>query len=340
MKQTRKPFEEIADVLYRITHALGFGEEEAHLIAETHVRSSADGIYSHGLNRFPQFVAYVKAGHIDPGARIERISKARPIEQWDGHLGSGVVNAHDATKRAIELAKSNGIGTVALRNTNHWMRGGTYGWQAADQGCILIAMTNTIPNMAPWGGKTVAIGNNPLVIAVPRTPGHLVLDMATSQYSFGRMEDNHRAGEKMEYAAGWDTQGNLTDDPGVVLQSWQALPAGFWKGSGLSIMMDLMVSLISQGLSSHEIGRDGVEKGISQLFICFDVDQLGDQGLYKATVQGIIDSIQLAVPREPGEQVFYPGERTLMRRQKNMESGIPVDDDIWQQIVELAVPEE
>ena len=48
------------------------------------------------------------------------------------------------------------------------MRGGTYGWQAAEAGMIGICFTNTIANMPPWGGIDPRLGNNPLVIAVPR----------------------------------------------------------------------------------------------------------------------------------------------------------------------------
>ena len=34
----------------------------------------------------------------------------------------------------MEIAREHGIGVVALRNANHWMRGGTYGQQAAEKG--------------------------------------------------------------------------------------------------------------------------------------------------------------------------------------------------------------
>ena len=49
-----------------------------------------------------------------------------------------------------DRAKEFGMGIVALGNNNHWMRGGSYGWQAADQGCIGICWSNTMPNMPAW----------------------------------------------------------------------------------------------------------------------------------------------------------------------------------------------
>ena len=91
--------------------------------------------------------------------------------------------------RAVELARANGIGCVALGNTNHWLRGGSYGWQAAEAGCVGICWTNTQPNMPAWGARDRRIGNNPFVMAVPRKEGHVVVDIAMAQFSYGQMEN-------------------------------------------------------------------------------------------------------------------------------------------------------
>ena len=78
------------------------------------------------------------------------------MERWDGQRGFGPLNARHAMARAVELAHQFGIGMVALGNNNHWMRGGTYGWQAADAGCIGICWSNTCPNMPAWGARCAA----------------------------------------------------------------------------------------------------------------------------------------------------------------------------------------
>ncbi|MFK8165012.1 MAG: Ldh family oxidoreductase [Lewinella sp.] len=105
------------------------------------------------------------------------------------------------------------MGLVALRNTNHWMRGGYYGWQAANENCISILFTNTQPNMPAWGAKESRIGNNPFVVSIPRKDGHIVLDMALSQFSFGKINDYKLKGEQLPYAGGWDEKNNLSRDP-------------------------------------------------------------------------------------------------------------------------------
>ena len=97
----------------------------------------------------------------------------------------------------IELAKEFGIGCVALGNTNHWLRGGSYGWQAAEAGCVGICWTNTQPNMPAWGARDRRIGNNPFIMAVPREGGHVVVDIAMAQFSYGQMDNKALRGEML-----------------------------------------------------------------------------------------------------------------------------------------------
>ncbi len=135
----------------------------------------------------------VRNGSVNPGAEPWVVARHGAMERWDGRRGPGNLNAYAAMEQAIRLSREHGIACVAMANTNHWMRGGTYGWQAADAGVIGICWTNTMPNVPPWGGAEPAIGNNPLVIAVPRAKGHVVLDMAMSQFSYGALESYRNA---------------------------------------------------------------------------------------------------------------------------------------------------
>lgn len=105
------------------------------------------------MNRFPRVVEYLDKGEIDSAAIATCESSMGAIERWNGHRGFGPLNAKLAMDRAVELAREYGVGVVALGNNNHWMRGGSYGWQAADKGCIGICWSNTMPNMPAWGGR-------------------------------------------------------------------------------------------------------------------------------------------------------------------------------------------
>ena len=149
----RIPFKQIQGRLNHVLMKYGFSREKAGTLSKVFTESSLDGIYSHGLNRFPKFIHDVMEGIIKIDAEPEKINSFGNIEQWNGNLGPGILNALSSMATAMKIAGSAGIGCVALSNTNHWMRGGTYGWQAADNGYIGICWTNTQPNMVAWGGK-------------------------------------------------------------------------------------------------------------------------------------------------------------------------------------------
>src|SRR5699024_4199218 len=99
------------------------------------------------------------------------------------------------------------------------------------EGKIAVCFTNTKPNMPPWGGRENRIGNNPFVAAIPRENGHVVLDMAMSQFALGKINSYKLNDELLPFSGGWDKNGNLTNEPEKISASGIALPAGYWKGS-------------------------------------------------------------------------------------------------------------
>nr|WP_121271617.1 3-dehydro-L-gulonate 2-dehydrogenase [Pedobacter schmidteae] len=323
----RVPFQTLQQEFKRVLLQLSFDEQMADTCATIFASNSRDGVYSHGLNRFPVFVQHVKNGLVIPDAVPILLERTGAIERWDGQLAPGMFNATHAMDRAIALAKSNGIGCVAIKNTNHWMRGGTYGWQAAQAGCIGICFTNATAGMPAWGGKDAVLGNNPLVIAVPRTEGHVVLDMAMSQFSYGKMQEYELKDEQLPFPGGYDEQGNLSTDPAQVRKSKLALPIGFWKGSGLSLVLDLLAVALSGGRSTQKISEGKYETGVSQCFIC-----LHQSDMHAALIEEILEYTKNSRPDKPGDIVTYPGERTLKTRLDNEKNGIPVNEEIWQQL--------
>ena len=192
----RVPFNDLYNALVRAMEHLGLRGDRAALCARLFAETTCDGVYTHGLDRFPRFSEMIANGCINinaeptcvAGTAVSAVAAPLAIERWDGHLGPGNLNAHAAMLRAIELSRQYGLGGVALANTNHWMRGGSYGWLAANAGVFAICWTNTLANLPAWGAASPNVGNNPLVISVPRHGGaHVVIDMAMSQFSYGAL---------------------------------------------------------------------------------------------------------------------------------------------------------
>ena len=299
----RVPFDDLLAALHTATLQLGLTGDRAVLCARLFAETTRDGVYTHGLNRFPRFAAMVHNGSIVPTAIPERIAGTPVLERWDGHLGPGNLAAHAAMSRAIEMAKQSGLGAVALARTTHWMRGGTYGWLAADSGVFGVCWTNTMPNLPPWGATSPALGNNPLILAIPRSNGeHVVLDMAVSQFSYGTLAGYAKRKASLPFDGGFDASGTLTKDAARIESSQRALPIGYWKGSGLAIALDLMASMLSAGLATHQISTDpSRESGVSQFFLAIDPSRLESDSAIEqdAIAESILDSVHQAAAVDP-----------------------------------------
>lgn len=329
----RIPFDELEEKLAQVLLKLGLTASRAQNCARLFAEATCDGVYTHGVARFPRFVAMIRNGSVDVSAEPEVLTRIGAVERWDGHKGPGNLNALAAMERAMALSRAHGVGCVSLGNTNHWMRGGTYGWQAAEAGLIGICWTNTMPNLPPWGGVDPCIGNNPLVIAVPRANGPVVLDMAMSQFSYGALESYRQRGEMLPVDGGFDAGGNLTRDPAAIEQSQRPLPTGYWKGSGLSIVLDMMAAMTSLGNATHQLPSDPLrETGISQVFLAMNPAAFGAAAEAERIADEVVASVQRSKPANPGSKVRYPGEKTLQVRAENRRLGLPVDPAVWAQI--------
>ena len=309
----RIPYPDLCQALAGALRNLEFQEERALLCARLFAETTRDGVYTHGLNRFPRFARMIRAGRIHVQAEPALLQAHGNLERWDGKCGSGNLNAWHCMNRALALARRNGVGAVALAHTNHWMRGGSYGWQAAEAGMVGICWTNTMPNLPQWGSTEARLGNNPLVLAVPRAPAHVVLDMAMSQFSYGALASYRERGEPLPVDGGFDSAGQLTRNAAAIEVSQRPLPVGYWKGSGLSLLLDIVAAMLSGGLATWQIPRDPErETGISQVFLALDPAGLGNPSALREVADGVLASIDSRYPGEP-----HPADSCREPRSRN-----------------------
>src|SRR5439155_1758714 len=108
--------------------------------------------------------------------------------------------------------------------------------------------------------------------------------------------------------------------PSRVRALGRPLPIGYWKGSGLSIMLDMVAAVLSGGRATHEVPAGPEEEtGVSQVFVAIDVESLANHDQVTRVVDAILADLQ----------VRYPGRRTIDDRARNLEQGIPVDPSAW-----------
>ncbi|MDR2772611.1 MAG: 3-dehydro-L-gulonate 2-dehydrogenase [Elusimicrobiota bacterium] len=334
----RIPYAEMKAEFKRVFLKYGLSEEKAELCATIHTQTNRDGIYSHGSNRISLFASYLKKGWVNAEGAPVKEKEFGAIEVYNGNLGPGITNAVFCVDRAIELAKKFGIGLIGLKNTTHWMRAGTYGLRAADQGFIGINWTNVDGAMPPWGGMEGRLGNNPFVMAAPSPDGTpLLLDMAMSLYSYGKLQVTRLAGKKLPFPGGFDKDGNLTDDPKVVEETRRLLPMGYWKGASFAFILDILSAILSDGGATIDIDNAG--KGIcgrcSQAFIVIDPQKTSSTEHINEIITRSRAYIKTSALAEGHKEIRSPGEGIAAARKENDEKGIFVDDTVWAEIKAL-----
>jgi LDH2 family malate/lactate/ureidoglycolate dehydrogenase len=253
------------------------------------------------------------------------------ITHLDGNLALGSVVGFHAMQMAVEKAKISGVGFSLVRNSTHWGRAAFYSTLAAREGCIGICFVNTESNMPPWGAKEPRIGNNPLSVSAPRASGEpVVLDMAMSQAAWYKIVMYNRESRKVPLGWGLDNEGRPTDNPAAILKSKRMVPMGQHKGSGLSLMIDIMTGILSGGKYCGELSEEGKGQpwatGYSQAFIAIDIVSFIPLEEFQRRVDQLVTYVKGAQTAEGFSEITVPGERAWQEKVMRERDGIPLDE--------------
>ena len=189
--------------------------------------------------------------------------------------------------------------------------------------------------MPPWGGRDARLGNNPITLAIPHGDTPVLVDVAMSMFSYGKLEVYKRSGRPLPVDGGLNKDQQPTRNAAEILETHESYPIGYWKGSGLSLALDLIASALAGGHTTRQVGELPLETELSQVFICIDLDSLPDKENIAANVEATLRDMETSTPVEEGRPVHFPGAHMAEVRSDNMENGIPVEEAIWQQVLAL-----
>jgi len=314
-------------------------------VADVLVAADLRGITSHGTGRLSMYVSLVEAGITDAHQRPERIGGTPALGLWDAHNGWGPHAGRVVMDDVIVKATTLGIAAAVIRHANHYGIAGWYAIRAADRGLIGMTMTNGTPLVAPTRGRTKLLGTNPIAFAAPAGRyGHLVLDMATSSVTWGRLLVDARRGRDLADGVGMDVDGRVTTSPAAVLADGALIPLGGseatagYKGYGLALMVDALTGVLaaaSSGPFVEPFSLVGGPSNLGQMFLAIDPDAL-DPGGYEQRLETLLDALVEAptAPDAPGP-VLYPGQPEAEREIEQREHGIVLDAGHHELLVRL-----
>lgn len=323
-----------------LAEAQGMNPTDARTLVEIMVRCDARGVSSHGVYRLPTYLRRMAAGGIDPKARPAVVRASGATAVVDARNASGYVAARFAMERALELATTYGIGAVGVRNSNHFGAAGAYALQAAESGTIGLVTTNAAACMAPWGGITQMLGNNPIAIAAPRHGGDpFVLDFALSQVAKGWIRLAHAA--KRPIPTGWamDAQGRPTTDSAEAMRGL-LVPIGMYKGTGLSIAMEILSGVlagapISADLPHQEKGLE-VAGAVGHFLLAVQIERFIALDAFEASVGKLLDRVESSARALGVERVLVPGKFEAEKERAAQREGVLIAAETWRELLDDA----
>jgi LDH2 family malate/lactate/ureidoglycolate dehydrogenase len=340
MTELRIPFARLQQFAVSAFVAAGLPEDDARIAADSLVMSDLRGTYSHGIVRLPFLVERLTRGGANARPNVRVVKEAAATALLDGDRALGPVTATRAMELAMTKARSAGIGMVAARNSDFIGACAHYAMMALPREMIGIAWTNGYPGMAPWGGRSQTIGNNPIAFAAPGgAQGPVVLDMALSVAAGGRIRLAAKRQERIPN--GWliDRDGQHTDDPGDLVDGGALLPLGY-KGYGLAVFGEILCGVLTGSRILSEVPAWFVdterEIGNGHLHIAIDIARFVAPAAFGSRVEDLARMLK-ATPRIPGvEEILLPGERAWRASSAQANEGIRIPREVVADLDALA----
>jgi LDH2 family malate/lactate/ureidoglycolate dehydrogenase len=332
--------EDLLDFSTTVLTRLDVPAEDARNVAECLLLAELRGVDSHGLIRLPVYASRLQAHVVKARPEIVVHSRFPAVALVDGDNGLGPVVGMRAMDAAIDLARSSGIGFAGVRRSNHFGAAAFYVEKAVRKGYIGCATSNAPPNMAAFGGGERFLGTNPIAIGIPAGQEMpLIFDASTSVAARGKIIA--AAQRKSPIPEGWaiDPQGRPTTDAQAALAG-AVLPFGGAKGSAISFIVDILCGVLTgAGFALHLNTLENLkaEQGLGQLFGAFRTDLFISAAEFAGRMDEELRMLKSSPPAPGTSRVLAPGEVEAAAESRNRELGIPLPENVREQLVDLGV---
>ena len=347
-ERPRVVVEQLEDFYRRAFEAVELPPEDAATVARVLITADVRGIDSHGAPAARGYARMIRDGLANPRPQIRTISEMPGTLVLDGDNGLGPVVGDHAMQRAIAKARDIGVGTVTVRNSNHYASCFYYPLLAIEAGMAGMTITTSGPiTLAPLGLDPI-LGTNPYAIGFPGgtdSPPFLI-DMATSVVAMGKVGIYRREGKELPTGWAFDAQRAPTTDPAQA--RWLNILGGdrehgIHKGYGLNVAGDLFCGLLSGGRYSAQVPLNGEGPlETSHMFTAWKIDAFVPVEEYRARFDQYTTMLHDSAPRDMTRPVLIPGDPEWAEEANRRRDGIPlhpiIHADLQSLATELEIP--
>ena len=332
MSDIRVASQDLSRFIVDLFQALGMRRDDAVTAADVLVWANLRGVDTHGAMRLQSYVDQIRQGAIDPAARpvVKPLLDATFLV--DAQRSPGPVAMKLAVDRAVAIAAKAGVGLGLVSDTTHTGAIGYYAQQIAERGYAALIIGGGPPFMAYHGARVTSLATSPIAIAVPGGDGEpLLLDMATSLVSNGRLRQAAADGGSLPDGAAIDADGKPTTEGS---KAKTLLPLGGAKGSGLSLLFECLTGVLAAtpilialaGLTGRRAAMQNA------MVIAINIENFRPLADYRHEI-GLLQGWVKTLPRQEGvAELLLPGERGGREAAARHHSGIPFSPKQWREL--------
>ena len=304
--------------------------------------ASLRGVDSHGVRLLPHYLKVLQGGRIkrDPQLAVSRPFPSTAIVDADDGFGHHA--SYRAVAEGVAIARTTGIAAASVVNSSHFGAAGCYALEAAEQGLVAFAFSNSDSFVLPHDGLAPFHGTNPIAFAAPvRGERPYLVDMATSIVPWNRIQDYRSKGLKVPPDVAVDAAGRVTHDPAAVSA---LLPVGGeshgFKGAALGSMMEVL-SAVMTGMAHcfrllPMVGADmSTPRRLGHFFIVINPEAFIGRAAYEEGMAAYLADLR-SNPAKPGARVMAPGDREWSTADRRSIAGIPMSPALVTEYLTIA----
>ncbi len=315
---------EARSLIHRALVGAGCLPSNAGYFTEAIVDTELSGLEGHGFYWLQFYCAHLLSGKVDGRAkpRVERLSSVAYRVDAKGGFAHPAIEA--GFRKLIPAALKRGIAAMVVHHSYNAATLGFHTETLARAGLVALGFTNSVPAIAPFGGKAPLIGTNPMSFAAPDGGGGVafVIDQSASAVAWTSVR--RAADEGRAIPPGWalDAQGQPTTDAAAGLAG-SMVPSGGYKGFGQGLIVETLCAAVAGAFRGPEMGSfvedDGRIIGNGQVFIALEPQKFSG-GLFCPQIRALCDSITA----QPGARL--PNQRRVANRARLALAGLPIDE--------------
>ena len=312
-------------------------EPIAEYVAEGLVSTSLRGVDSHGIRLIHHYLNGIRSGRINRTPRYKVEQKFSTVAVLDADHTFGHASGMEAARIAMAMAKEHGSGHVAVKNSTHLGAAAYFALEIANHDMIGMSFTHADSLIIPTHGKRKFLGNNPVCFAAPvEGEGPMCLDMATSIITFNAVRRLREIGGTAPAGVGADAEGRPTTDPHQIAM---LLPVGGYKGYGLSLMVEVLCSMLTGmpfGPHIPKMFEDLEQKRYLGHFVCaLNIEAFQEPAVFKSRMAQLVNELRNEPPLDPAQKVMVAGDPEKIREMNRRRDGIPLEEPEFRQFKEL-----